>query len=394
MSGPQRDGAVPLGGDYGGVLPPVPLNRPASAIGWAYVEPGRAGAQGFTPPFQPAGAPSHLRRPASAVPEDAEVLEVMARTQATYKEPQQQQQQRQRGLPPLVPEEQGPGGGGHVVSSRLGVSGGSSGNLSSRSAQYGMLVPPGASGASMAASDAGAQQGGPRPASASSLVYEARAKEAESLYGDRACDMPAQRAFRGCFAPMAAACAPPRGEDGDDYVEDSSHGGGGSSLLAEASHSIASFFGVGGGEGNAQQTAAALNAAARRAAFLANVERKKAAEQTSAQQHQQQQQRGRRAYVDPVAAAASYLGDTNAASRYVYQPQPVQLQEEAAPVDGGEDTYSPEELEWQQQQQQQWQQGQAAGGGDDGAAWRARLGGEEAGQQPYGGVYAAPRGPR
>ena len=387
MSDPQRDGAVPLGGDYG-VLPPVPLNRPASAIGWAYVEPGRPGAQGFTPPFQPAGAPSHLRRPAGTVPEDAEVLAVMARTQATYKEPPppQQQQQRQRGLPPSLPEEQGPGGGGHVVSSRLGVSGGSSGNLSSRSAQYGMLVPPGAG--PVAASDSSAQQGGPRPASASSLVYEARAKEAESLYGDRACDMPAQRAFRGCFAPMAAACAPPRGEDGDDYVEDSSHGGGGSSLLAEASNSIASFFGVGGGEGSAQQTAAALNAAARRAAFLANVERKKAAEQSGAQQQQQQQQqqRGRRAYVHPVAAAASYLGDANAASRYVYQPQ-----EGAGPVEGGgEDTYSPEELDWQQQQ---WQQGQAAGGGDDGAAWRARLGGEgDAGQQPYGGVYAAPRG--
>jgi hypothetical protein len=383
MSSPHRDGAaVPLGDDFGGVLPPVPLNRPASAIGWAYAEPGRPGAQGFAPPFQPAGVPSRLRRPPSTVPEDAEVMAVMARTQA-YKE--QQQQQRQRGLPPPVPEEQGFPGGGQVVSSRLGVSGGSSGNLSSRSAQYGMLVPP--SGPAVAATDASAQQGGYiRPASASSLVYEARAKEAEQLYGDRACDMPTQRAFRGCFAPMAAACAPPRGagEDGDDDVEEGSHGGGGSSLLAEASQSIAFCSGVGGGgEGSAQQTAAAQDAAARRAAFLANVERKKAAAaQTSTQP------RRRQAGVDPVAAAAAYLGDANAASRYVYP---------AAPMSTADvDTYAPGELEWQQQQAEQWRQGQQAlGGVADGAAWRARLdgeGGEALAGQPYGGVYAAPRG--
>ena len=360
---------MPLGGDYG-VLPPVPLNRPASAIGWAYVEPGRHGAApGFAPPFQPAGVPQHLWRPASTVPEDAEVLAVMARTAATYKDTQQP---RPRGLPPSVPEETGWGGGaqgsGPVVSSRLGNSGGSSGNLSSRSAQYGMLVPPGA-GPSAAAADASA-----RPASASSLVYEARAKEAEQLYGDRACDMPAQRAFRGCFAPMAAACAPLRGakEDGEEEEEEEEephHQGGGGATLHDSLSSIASFFGVGGGEGNPQQTAAALNAAARRAAFLANVEKKKAT-----QQHQGQGPRGRQA-VDPVAAAASYLGDTQAASRYVYQAQ-----------------------------QQQWQQAQGQGqypAADDGAAWRARLGdGGEAGPPQVtsagsfgAGVYAAPRGP-
>ena len=385
---------MPLGGDYG-VLPPVPLNRPASAIGWAYVEPGRHGAApGFAPPFQPAGVPQHLRRPASTVPEDAEVLAVMARTAATYKDTQQP---RPRGLPPSVPEETGWGGGaqgsGPVVSSRLGNSGGSSGNLSSRSAQYGMLVPPGA-GPSAAAADASA-----RPASASSLVYEARAKEAEQLYGDRACDMPAQRAFRGCFAPMAAACAPPRGakEDGEEEEEEEEephHQGGGGATLHDSLSSIASFFGVGGGEGNPQQTAAALNAAARRAAFLANVEKKKAT-----QQHQGQGPRGRQA-VDPVAAAASYLGDTQAASRYVYQAQQ-QQQQQQVPLKTGEEDFTQGELDWQQQQ---WQQAQGQGqypAADDGAAWRARLGdGGEAGPPQVtsagsfgAGVYAAPRGP-
>ena len=385
---------MPLGGDYG-VLPPVPLNRPASAIGWAYVEPGRHGAApGFAPPFQPAGVPQHLRRPASTVPEDAEVLAVMARTAATYKDTQQP---RPRGLPPSVPEETGWGGGaqgsGPVVSSRLGNSGGS-GNLSSRSAQYGMLVPPGA-GPSADAADASA-----RPASASSLVYEARAKEAEQLYGDRACDMPAQRAFRGCFAPMAAACAPPRGakEDGEEEEEEEEephHQGGGGATLHDSLSNIASFFGVGGGEGNPQQTAAALNAAARRAAFLANVEKKKAT-----QQHQGQGPRGRQA-VDPVAAAASYLGDAQAASRYVYQAQQQQQQQQQVPLKTGEEDFTQGELDWQQQQ---WQQAQGQGqypAADDGAAWRARLGdGGEAGPPQVtsagsfgAGVYAAPRGP-
>ena len=426
-------------------LPPVPLNRPASAVGWAYngppveqAAPAAPPLAGFNAPFQPAGAYANNRsyvvdnqpaRPVSTVPEDAEVLEVMARAQAL-------KEGGPRASYPVVHKPAGsqPGGGKPPVSVQpspavlqvlgaLGDASGppgppASGGRSGVGNKYGMLVPPAAVSSNPASKSLTAP---PARAVSSALgVYENRAKEAEQLYGDRACEIPAQKMLmRGCFAPAMAACAaPPRTmvvADGEPDDYDDHNDGGGGSTLSNSLSNLASYFGVGGGDdgGNgADYTATSHEAAARRAAFLANVERKKTVSQiqqqagpgggVAAPAPQNARGRGVRVVggVDPVMAAASYMEEPSYG--YVQPPAYTEPQQVQEPYGGGyEMAYEQQGQQWEQQQQHYEQQPVAE---IDAAPWRTRLAtDEDAAASPVApeapgmyayGAYAPPQGAR
>lgn len=281
----------------------MPLNRPASAIGWAYPPAGEQARRQAS--LGAAGAPARARavaRPPSAVPEDAEVVEVFARAAAASGGAPLGE--AYPGLPPsLARTLHHSGDDGAHGPPASGVP-----PVRNKAPQYNLLLPQSAATAATASLDAN---------------YQLRAKDAQSLYGDRACEGPTKAIRRGCLAPMGCS-APPRDSkepNGGDELDDDEPGGhagsedqersggaGGLSMktLSNSLSNLAAYFGVVHKSEilTAEEMAAAEAAQQRRALFMHEAAARKAAQQAQAYPAGPAHAPSR---IDPVASAAAFL---------------------------------------------------------------------------------------